>query len=87
MADVEQALQLVQQERYQVAVLDIHLGSGTSLHLASTLQKIGLPWVFLTGYGDQLTLPEPLAVAPRLSKPVNRDQLAAAIRSVVKEQT
>ncbi len=39
------------------------------------------------GYGDQLTIPESLAIAPRLSKPVNREQLAAAIRSVaIKEK-
>ncbi len=85
-ADAEQARLLVEHESFQIAVLDIHLGSGTSLQLAEHLQRLGLPLVFLSGYGDQLTIPESLHKAPRLSKPVQREQLAAAIRSVIHQE-
>ncbi len=47
-ADAEQAQQLVEHERFQVAVLDIHLGSGTSLEFAEHLQQLGVPWIFLS---------------------------------------
>ncbi len=84
-SDTSQAQQLIQHQRYQVAVLDIHLSDGDSLDFAQELKQSGVPLVFLSGYGEQMSIPEPLAGVPRLSKPARANLLAAAIRSAIEQ--
>lgn len=64
-----------------VAVLDVNLGQGeTSLSLAIDLMGMGVPVIFLSGYGTEgMTLPENLRDAIRLSKPIRDGELVAAI--------
>jgi CheY-like chemotaxis protein len=65
-----------------LAVLDFNLGTGTSLSVADRLLKLGVPYVFATGYGDQLDLPPRHAGAPVVKKPYVAASLLSAIRIV-----
>ncbi len=58
-----------------VAVLDIDLGSSTSIPVAEELQARGIPFVFATGYGDSAMIPPSLADAYVLRKPYSTDNL------------
>ena len=64
------------------ALLDVNLNGQTSFPLASKLLERGVPFIFLTGYGDQGgAVPEEFKSARRLSKPYSFDELARLIRT------
>ena len=56
------------------AVLDINLGSGASFSTAEKLQREGIPFAFLTGYG-KAALPPELEAVPCLEKPASERAL------------
>ncbi|MBB5698434.1 HWE histidine kinase domain-containing protein [Sphingomonas yantingensis] len=66
---VAQAMAEIDREPIAVAVLDFNLGSETSLPVALELAKRGIPFVFATGYGEQLVLPAELDDRGVLKKP------------------
>lgn len=66
---VAQAMAEIDREPITVAVLDFNLGSETSLPVALELAKRGIPFVFATGYGEQLVLPAELDDRGVLKKP------------------
>lgn len=64
------------------AVIDVNLGAGPSFELAGVLDREGVPFVFITGYDEDL-IPSEFAAVPRLQKPVNlRDVVSALARRV-----
>ena len=68
-ASVDQALAEIARERFDLAVLDVNLGQETSLPIADRLLALGVPYLFATGYGDQLNLPDEHAGATIVQKP------------------
>ena len=62
-----------------VAILDINLGSETSLPIADRLKAMGVPYLFATGYGEQAKLPEAHAEAPVLQKPYTIENVARGL--------
>lgn len=60
------------------AVLDINLGGGRSFDLAGDLKRDGVPFVFITGY-DQEVIPERFADVARLQKPVEFRHVIGAL--------
>ena len=64
--------------RPDFAVLDINLGDETSYPVASRLMAAGVPFVFATGYGDEIDLPEEFARVPVVKKPYLPETIAAA---------
>lgn len=68
-----------------IAVLDVNLGDGTSIQLAEELMQRGVPFVFATGYGDTIMIPEPLKNVPIVRKPYGEEALAAAIALAVEQ--
>lgn len=66
-----------------LAVLDINLGSETSVPVAEELMRRGIPFLFATGYNDRAALPETLLPVPVVRKPYERDQLMKVLRSLV----
>ena len=62
-----------------LAILDINLGSETSLPIADRLKAMGVPYLFATGYGEQAKLPEAHADAPVLQKPYTIENVARGL--------
>jgi len=61
------------------AVLDFNLGEGTAADVADALVKLSVPFVFATGYGDSVMIPERFRATPVVRKPVSKAVLAAGI--------
>lgn len=64
------------------AVLDFNLGEETSVEIADALQSSNVPFIFATGYGDNVMIPERFRSVPVVRKPVSAallvDKLGAA---------
>lgn len=71
--------------RSDAAVLDINLGSGPLFKLADMLSDLGVAFVFITGY-DQEIVPERFSHIERLQKPVQLRQIVGAIAKVLPER-
>jgi two-component SAPR family response regulator len=76
---VERALEALSAAPVDVAVLDINLRGTSVVPLADHLQAHGVPFLFVTGYGDGELLPEHLRGQPRLDKPVEAERLVRTI--------
>ncbi|NGM49859.1 response regulator [Caulobacter sp. 602-2] len=74
----ETAVEAARREIVDFALLDVNLDGGTSFAAADVLRERGVPFAFVTGYGDQGVRPD-LRDAPILSKPVDPRQLARTI--------
>lgn len=83
-ASVAAATALLDGREVDFAVLDINLGFGTdSLAIADTLAGLGVPFVFLSGYGSGRQLPDRFSAVTRFTKPAN-EAVAAFARGVVR---
>jgi len=76
--NASEALQLLDQECPDCALVDVNLGQGPCFDLAYALQSQGVPFLFTTGY-DAGILPEDLAATPCLQKPL---EPRAVVRTV-----
>ncbi len=61
-----------------VAILDVNLGSETSLPIAEELTRRNVPFVFATGYSDQSIIPASFN-APLVRKPYEATALIGAV--------
>jgi two-component SAPR family response regulator len=77
-----EALEMVEVD---IAILDIHLKGGKVYPFAEHLAERAIPFVFVTGYGEDPELPERLANVPKLEKPVDSDRLLDVLRTLVKD--
>jgi DNA-binding response OmpR family regulator len=68
--------------RPDAVVLDINLGSGPCFRLAKTFKEKGIPFVFLTGY-DQDVIPEEFYDIDRLEKPIQLRHIVSAISKLL----
>ncbi|MGV3634112.1 MAG: HWE histidine kinase domain-containing protein [Pseudorhodoplanes sp.] len=66
------------------AVLDVNLGTETSLTVAEELTRRNIPFVFATGYGDNIMVPQSFS-APTIRKPYDETTLARAIHSAIEQ--
>lgn len=67
-----------------VAVLDVNLGTGTSIPIAEDLRRRGVPFVFATGYGEGSQIPGAFKTVPVVRKPYDGPTLVEAITGVVR---
>lgn len=74
-----EAVALVREEDFDLAILDINLAPGTSEPIARALQDRGTPFLFITGYGNPGVLPSDLRGHRVLHKPIDSAMLQAAI--------
>ncbi len=68
--------------RPDAALLDANLAGISSVPLGVTLNGMGVPVAFCTGYDRIKDLPAVLAAAPLLTKPVGDDDLAKTLRAM-----
>lgn len=75
----EHAMKQINQAKPDLAVLDVNLGDHTSAPVAEALRNLGVPFVFATGYGDTVMVPESMRSVPIVRKPYADATLADAI--------
>jgi DNA-binding response OmpR family regulator len=75
-ARVEEALRLAQTEPLDGAVLDINLSGEFSFPVAAALRARGIPFIFITGYGEAMLIPVQFRDVPRLPKPFDTLEVA-----------
>jgi len=80
---IARALEALAAGPIDVAILDINLAGTSVAPFAEHLRAHGIPFVFLTGYGDAQLLPEGLRDSPRFDKPVNADRLVGALQRLI----
>jgi light-regulated signal transduction histidine kinase (bacteriophytochrome) len=78
-SNVSTALEMIEERVPEFAVLDVNLGIETSFEIASRLLALGVPFAFMTGYGENASFPEELAQVPRIRKPFTHQSLAAVL--------
>ena len=76
------ALRRIDSEAPDYAVLDVNLGSSNSLAVADELKLREIPFVFATGYGDSVMIPDQLNDVPVVRKPYTETALIAALNRV-----
>lgn len=76
---VEAALEVVESEVFDFAILDINLAGKTSFPVADRLAALGIPFIFASGYGAA-GLDERHKDAPIVQKPFAAYQLEAMLK-------
>ncbi len=72
---VKEALELVETESFDGALLDLNLDGEMTWDVAALLQNKGIPFVFSTGYDGSSFLPDRFAHQRVLSKPFGSEQI------------
>lgn len=75
---VQEALRIVEGDRIDAAILDINLRNQPVFPLAEELEARNVPFVFATGYGEQM-IPQRFRHIPRFEKPLDLESLAKAV--------
>ncbi len=75
---VDEALALVEQGGFDVALLDVRLGAETSLPVAEKLAALGAPFAFSTGLGEDAAARGAFGEWPIVNKPYSKESVAAA---------
>jgi CheY-like chemotaxis protein len=78
-----EALDAVDHDTYDAAVLDVNLGGQRVDPVAEALSRRNVPFVFVTGYGSGI-LSDEFAERPRLRKPFKTADLLATLSRIVK---
>jgi light-regulated signal transduction histidine kinase (bacteriophytochrome)/CheY-like chemotaxis protein len=82
-ASASEALKQLASFRPDVAVLDVNLGDGTSFPVAEELSKLGIPFLFATGYGDRSIIPQQYADIPWVRKPYDVEALLSEVSQLL----
>ncbi|MHA6718213.1 HWE histidine kinase domain-containing protein [Sphingomonas sp. RS6] len=82
-ASIAAAREELASQRFEIAILDVNLGTETSLPIADMLRDAGIPYCFATGYGEQLQLPPDHAGALVLQKPYTAVNMGRMLETVL----
>lgn len=77
---VAQALNAIAARAPDFALLDVELIHEKSFAIAERLAALEIPFVFVTGYGAETSIPAQFAARPRLQKPCSSDALETALQ-------
>ena len=78
--NVRAAIDAIDQQKVEAAILDINLGKENSFPVAHALKERGIPFVFITGYGDLILDDKLLEGHALFRKPIRMDTLSEAVR-------
>lgn len=78
---VEKALSLLEQDAFDIVLLDINLSGASSFPVAEMLAERKIPFAFLSGYDSQI-LPASFAERPILKKPFSERDLSALLTNL-----
>ena len=73
------AIRSIDAHTFDAAVLDINLSGETSFDLADLLRRCDLPFIFATGYGTTIAIPDRFQAVPVVSKPYDATALRTAL--------
>ncbi|WP_313457457.1 HWE histidine kinase domain-containing protein [Pseudomonas sp.] len=79
----DEALRLLSGRTPDAAILDINLGTGTSVSVADELVRRSVPFLFATGYGDGASIPEHLKHIPVVRKPYDAHTILASLQHLL----
>lgn len=77
-SEVSEALEQVDKNDFDVAIIDINLGGESAFTVADQLQRQSIPFVFATGY-DARDIPASFRDVTRWGKPYNLRELVADV--------
>ncbi len=83
-ATLEQGMELCVAPDLDFAVLDMNLRGVVSMDLADKLLDLGMPFVFVTGYGSKIEVPSRMEGVPILTKPIDESTLSRTIEALLK---
>jgi len=81
-ATVRNAIEEIDREKPEMAILDVNLGDQTSLPIAEHLLAAGTPFIFATGYGEQVGMSDLLAQIAVVQKPYSAESIATALQAL-----
>lgn len=79
---IAEAAQQAQAGAFKAAILDVNVDGEEIFPVADVLAERGLPFVFVTGYGEN-SLPERFRGRPALQKPFQADRLKATLDNLL----
>ena len=83
--NLRQAEDLVGGAKADAAILDVNLGGDPVFPIAERLVERRIPFLFASGYGSA-NLPDKWQNYPTLPKPFTADQVAAALRALLRNR-
>lgn len=78
-ASAGEALRLISANPPDVAVLDVNLGDENSFPVADKLKELGVPYIFATGYGEEIGAPRAHQGRPFVRKPYSEAGIREAL--------
>ena len=81
-SDVAEARTAIESNPIQIAFLDINLGDETSEPIAEILTQRGVPFAFVTGYGEASDFVSRFPKAPIIEKPFDEADLQIALNEL-----
>jgi DNA-binding response OmpR family regulator len=81
---LRQACELAREQAMAGAILDVKLGESLCFPVCTILKSRRIPFVFLTGDWDPSLIPPEFCSAPVVLKPFHKDQLRAALASIMR---
>ena len=79
---IADGMRLLAVDSFDAAVLDVNLTGETSFMVADKLVELGLPFVFATGYGESIVIPDRFRSVPVVSKPYDSAALRMALGTI-----
>jgi len=80
----DEAIRLLAKRKPDVAILDVNLGTGTSISVADELLRQQVPFLFATGYGEGVSIPEHLGHVPVTRKPYDANTILASLQGLLR---
>jgi DNA-binding response OmpR family regulator len=80
---LDRALVYARETPLDGAILDINLDGRLSFPICSVLRQRGIPFCFLTAYGDLSLVPQQFRAVPLVSKPFESDEMRTALATML----
>lgn len=85
--NIEKAISLLENFRPDIAILDINIGSETSMSFAMKLLKENIPFIFATGYADNSMIPRGMRDIPIIHKPFDEQSIIDAVNMLIAKRS
>lgn len=80
---MEQALDVLEKNEIDCAILDVNLAGTLSYKIAIALRRKNIPFLYCTAHADAASVFPRMATAPRLRKPVLKSELQEGLVRVL----